>query len=114
MNMTCFPKSTESSKSVSFYGTVTVIYIPPINKLLKKELFYKSDDFQIFEMEAYIESVQEGRTGRKKQIEEEDSVEEEDHQQLKLCKDQGHDSYEATPLPLDPSLHGGHQAAIAA
>jgi hypothetical protein len=52
------------TKRVTFKGTVNIILIPPVNKLIKKELFYSEADFLEFELEAYLEDMQQARVAR--------------------------------------------------
>lgn len=47
----------KATKRVTFYNKVAVLYISPINVILRKELFYRRADYRQFEMDAYIESM---------------------------------------------------------
>jgi hypothetical protein len=48
----------DKTKRVTFFGAVKVIYIVPINKLLRTDLFYDSDDYQRFELDAYYDFME--------------------------------------------------------
>lgn len=54
----------DKAKRVSFFGTVKVISIVPVNKMLKNELFYGSDDYQRFEMDAFYDLMEQERIER--------------------------------------------------
>lgn len=54
----------ESSKRVTFYESVRVLYIAPVNKVLKKQLFYNRSDYERFEYELYVQTMLQERALR--------------------------------------------------
>jgi hypothetical protein len=101
--------SQEKSKRVTFFERVKVAYIVPVNKKLRDDLFYSSDDYQRFREDLY-ESIQQERIARRlvSEARRQRMLEQQGQQ---LCHTKRPTN--TVSLPSAPSTHP-HPAAMAA